>query len=89
MIIDSLDNIKMSWLKKTFGSQSSQERKVYFEKSNETTKNEDNSKTVESNFEEAEIEDSQCTNVATQSSQESWWSSWSELIQPFTSKLEN
>ena len=89
MIIDSLDNIKMSWLKKTFGSQSSQERKVYFEKSTETTKNEDNSKIVESNFEEAEIEDSQCTNVATQSSQESWWSSWSELSQPFTSKLEN
>ena len=28
------------------------------------------------------------TNIATQSSQESWWSSWSGLSQPFTSKSE-
>ena len=78
----------MSWLKKIFGSQCSQETKVYYDKSTETTKKEDDSKTTESNFEEAEIDDSQYTNVATQSSQESWWSSWSGLSQPFTSKCE-
>ena len=55
----------MSWLKKIFGSQCSQETKVYYEKSTETTKKEDDSKTTESNFEEAEIDDSQYTNVST------------------------
>ena len=46
----------MSWLKKIFGLQSSQETKVYYEKSTETTKNEDDSKIIESKFKEAEID---------------------------------
>ena len=48
----------MSWLKKIFGLQSSQETKVYYEKSTKTTQNEDNSKIKEAKFKEAEIDDS-------------------------------
>ena len=68
--------------------------KVYYEESTKTTKNEGNWKITESKFKEAAIDDSQYTNVATQltqatqSSQESWWCSWSGLSQPFTSKGE-
>ena len=78
----------MSWLKKIFGSQSSQETKVYYEKDTQTAKNNDESKITESHFDETQIEDNQISNEATRSSQESWWSSWSGLSQPFTSKGE-
>ena len=78
----------MSWLKKVFGSQSSQETKVYYEKDTQTAKNHDESKITESHFDETQIEDNQISNEATRSSQESWWSSWSGLSQPFTSKGE-
>ena len=41
----------MSWFRKLFGSQSSQETKVYYEKeATQNTKSEDQSKTTESNF---------------------------------------
>ena len=80
----------MSWLKKIFGSQSSQETQVYYEKDTQTVtqKQEEESKITESNFEEVQIDDSQPSNEATQSSQESWFSSWSGLSQPFTPKGE-
>ena len=78
----------MSWLKKIFGSQPSQETKVYYEKDTQTAKNHDESKITESHFDETQIEDNQISNEATRSSQESWWSSWSGLSQPFTSKGE-
>ena len=71
----------MSWLKEIFGSLSSQETKVYYEK--------DDKKDEESkNFEELKIDDTQESNEATQSSQESCWSSWSGLSQQFDSKGE-
>ena len=54
----------MSWFKKIYESQSSQEAEVYYEKENtQNTKNDDQSKTTESNFEEVEIDDSQLTNA--------------------------
>ena len=68
----------MSWLKKIFTSQSSQETKVYYEKDNQTInkkEEEEKSKITESKFEEMQIDDSQVSDEATQSSQESWWSS--------------
>ena len=68
----------MSRLKKIFGSQSSQETKVYYEKDTQTTKNEDNkTKITESYLEQLSH---------TQSTQDSWWSSWSGLSQPFSSQ---
>ena len=68
----------MSWLKEIFTSQSSQETKVYYEKDNQTInkkEEEEKSKITESKFEEMQIDDSQVSDEATQSSQESWWSS--------------
>ena len=49
----------MSWLKKIFGLQSSQETKVYCEKSTKTTQNEDNSKIKESKFKEAKFKEAE------------------------------
>ena len=68
-------------VEKIFNSQSSQETKVYYGKSSETTKNEDDSTITKSSFKEVEIDENQDSNEATQSSeatqtsQESWWSS--------------
>ena len=64
----------MSWLKKIFTSQSSQETKVYYEKDSQTInkkEEEEKSKITESKFEEMQIDDSQVSDEATQSSQES------------------
>ena len=74
----------MSWLKKIFGSQSSQETKVYYKRDTQTAKNESESKITGSNFEEVQIDDTQHSIGTIQSSQDSWWSSWSGLSQPFT-----
>ena len=76
----------MSWLKKIFGLQSSQETKVFYEKDTQTVKQEDESEITEWNFEELKIDDTQQSDEATQSSEESWWSSWSGLSQQFTTK---
>ena len=67
----------MTSLKKIFTSQSSQETKVYYEKDNQTINKEEKEKSeiTESKFEEMQIDDSQVSHEATQSSQESWWSS--------------
>ena len=60
----------MSWLKKVFGSQFSQETKVYYGKKEEKEKKDEKEK-----MENLQIDDSQIDE--SQSSQESWWSSWS------------
>ena len=85
-------NKKWVGSKKIFSSQSSQETKVYYEKSTDTTQNEDeDSKIIISSF---EVDETQETNEATQSdeatqsSQDTWRSSWSSLSQKFTSKGE-
>ena len=52
----------MSWLKKIFGLQSSQETKVFYEKDTQTVKQEDESKITEWNFEELKIDDTQQSN---------------------------
>ena len=80
-------------VKKIFSSQSSQEIKVYFGKSTDTTKKvEEDSKTTKSSFEvvdeNQESDEITQSGEATQSSQDSWWSSWSGLSQTFTSKGE-
>ena len=79
----------MSRLKKIFGSQSSQETKVYYEKDTQTTKNEDNKTKITESYLEQEQEQEQMNNSQlshTQSTQDSWWSSWSGLSQPFSSQ---
>ena len=68
----------MSWLKKVFGSQSSQETKIYYEKKEEKEKKDENKEKMEN----LQIDDSQIDE--SQSSQESWWSSWSGLSQKFS-----
>ena len=79
----------MSWLKTIFRSQSSQERKVYYEKDTQTTKNDENkTKITESNLEQEQeqIDDTQLNNIDTQPSQDSQWSSWSGLSLPLSSQ---
>ena len=46
-------------VEKIFNSQSSQETKVYYGKSSETTKNEDDSTITKSSFKEVEIDENQ------------------------------
>ena len=65
----------MSWFKKFFGSQLSQETKVFYEKKNE---NEEKKEEDELKIEELQIEEEN-----QESSQKSWWSSWSRLSQTF------
>ena len=60
----------MSWLKKIFSSQSSQEIKVYYEV--EKYKKEE---------EKQQVTESDIENLQTDNSQSSWWSSWSGLSQ--------
>ena len=62
----------MSWLKKRFSSQSSQESKVYYEVKK-------NKKEEEKQVTKSEIENLQIDNK-----QSSWWSSWSGLSQTFS-----
>ena len=75
----------MSWFKKVFSSQSSQETKVVYqkfedEKSNKTdNKQEEEDEKIIENQEENQEENSQ-------SNQSSWWSSWGVLSYQFTSK---
>ena len=81
----------MSWLKRVFSTQSSQETKVYYKKGSQTDKTEEDkekteSEITESKFEEINIDDNE--SQSTQSSQDMWWSSWSDLSQPFTLKGE-
>ena len=67
----------MSWLKKVFGWQSSQETKVYYEKSKEQG---------EKKEEEPQISDlkiDECNNENSQESDNSWFSSWSGLSTTF------
>ena len=66
----------MSWFKKVFGSQLSQETKVYYEKQKEKQNEEEEN---QPKIDELEIGDSQ------QPSQESWCSTWSGLSQTFNS----
>ena len=67
----------MSWLKKVFSSQSSQETKVVIEKQKEDKK-EDELQIEEDIEEEAKKESSE-------GSQDSWFSSWSGLSTTFSS----
>ena len=75
----------MSWFKKVFSSQSSQETNVVYqkvedEKSNKTdNKQEEEDEKIIENQEENQEENSQ-------SSQSSWWSSWGGLSYQFTSQ---
>ena len=80
----------MSWFKKIFTSQSSQETKVYYQKDTQTDqqKEEEKKSETEAKFEELQVDDSQVSDEATKLSQKSWWSGWSRLSQPFTSKYE-
>ena len=66
----------MSWLKKIFSSQSSQETKVYYEI--EKDKKEEKQQVTKSEMENLQIDDSQS----------SWWSLWSGLSQKLKSKGE-
>ena len=63
----------MSWLKKIFSLQSSQETKVYYEV-NKDKKEEEKQQVTKSEIENLQIDDSQS----------SWWSSWSSLSQAFS-----
>ena len=69
----------MSWLNKVFGSQSPQETKVYYEKSKEEgEKKEDEPQISDLKIEEGNNEDSE-------ESDNSWFSSWSDLNTTFDS----
>ena len=63
----------MSWLKKIFSLQSSQETKVYYEV-NKDKKEEEKQQVTKSEIENLQIDDSQS----------SWWSLWSSLSQTFS-----
>ena len=67
----------MSWLKKIFSSQSSQETKVYYEIEKDK-KEEEKQQVTKSEMENLQIDDSQS----------SWWSLWSGLSQKLKSKGE-
>ena len=62
----------MSWLKKIFSSQSSQETKVYYEVEKEKKEEE-----------KQQVSESKIENLQIDNSQSSWWSSWSGLSQKF------
>ena len=53
----------MSWLRKIFGLQSSQETKVYCEKDTQTVKDGNESKITESNFEELKEDENKNDDV--------------------------
>ena len=63
----------MSWLKKIFSSQSSQETKVYYEV--EKDKKEE---------EKQQVTKSEIENLQIDNSQSNWWNSWSGLSQKFS-----
>ena len=63
----------MSWLKKIFSSQSSQETKVYYEVEKDK-KEEEKQQVTKSEIENLQIDDSQSN----------WWNSWSGLGQKFS-----
>ena len=67
----------MSWLKKIFSSQSSQETKVYYEIEKDK-KEEEKQQVTKSKMENLQIDDSQS----------SWWSLWSGLSQKFSNSLK-
>ena len=67
----------MSWLKKIFSWQSSQETKVYY-KVEKDKKEEEKQQVTEPKIENLQIDDSQS----------SWWSSWSSLSQKFSNSCK-
>ena len=82
----------MSWFKKVFSWQNSQETKVLYQKTEDRKSNqtddkqeEEGEKITESIFKIDETQSSQ----SSQSSKSSWWSSWSSLSSQLAVKKEN